>query len=116
MSKNTGATGCNISANQRSGIRKFFDSCPNSASIDVYDNELFTGMELSWSLAGNGFGQFNFYVDKKKKEFFIDNECSRPETIKRAIDVLIDKNPESLREMFYKMIDNSKLIDKIKKK
>ena len=42
--------------------------------VEFYDNEGYTGIELSWT-SNIGFGVYNALCDKKSGRFILDSEC-----------------------------------------
>lgn len=44
---------------------------------------------IDWSLKGIGFGQFYFY--EKDGKIYCNNECMSKESIKRALNAMVDQ-------------------------
>jgi|TARA_Y100000310_G_scaffold323832_1_gene384803 hypothetical protein len=93
--------------------------CPNdserfndSANIEYYDNESFFGFSIEWD-TDKGFGETSFSINKDTKKVTIGNECLNKDSLKKIVDTLVDTNPESIRKMFHKMIDEIELYDKL---
>lgn len=78
-------------------IRKFFDSCPDTAEIDLIrgGEETKRGegpcLLINWSLKDNGFGELAIF--KEDGEWKIDSECMNRDTVKKILGILVDSLP-----------------------
>jgi hypothetical protein len=86
-------------------LKKTLNAMPTNSEIFYFDNDHYFGFEIQWSKKGRGFGRYTFSVDKSNGKFSVDNEDDSKETMKNIIDDLVDNHKESIREMFYEMLE-----------
>lgn len=48
------------------------------------------GVYFDWS-ASNGFGQLDFFYDREKQRFYVNNECMSRAVVRQLLYALVDK-------------------------
>jgi hypothetical protein len=81
-------------------LQEIFDGMPNSRSIDVWDHERSIGFSVNWSEKGRGFGEYDFYIDKKDGKLKIGNECDGKGAIQKVLYRMVDENPNEVKKLF----------------
>lgn len=67
---------------------KLFSTVPNKAEILPFNNENGYGVIVRWGLAGIGFGELTFRVDKGTGAVTVDREAMGDETCGKIMDLL----------------------------
>ncbi len=91
-------------------LKDTFNSMPTRATVEFTHNGKYHVLIVNWVEKGRGFGEYCFYVDEDRK-IKLDNECDKPETIKRVLDHLVDTQPDEVKKMFHQMVDRCEHTD-----
>ncbi len=94
--------------NNSSSLDKVLDKMPDDQEFEFFDNESFVGICINWAEKGRGFGEYTFFTDKKTGILNLDTERDSIQTVEAMICKAIDKNPESVKQMFRDMIKQAK--------
>lgn len=73
----------------KDNLSKVMEALPTCTALRVIDRNEACGFVVSWSETGYGFGEFEFFLDKKTGEFGGNIECMDPDHVGRILMRLV---------------------------
>jgi len=86
----------------------------NNNFIEWWYSKEDVGLLVPCSEIGEKFEYYTFSIDREKGKLKIDDNCNGLEAVKKALDRILDENPEEIRRLFHSIIDHVDLTDQHK--
>ena len=80
-------------------FQEILDGLADAATVDIFDNHRACGFDISWSMAGYGFGHLTLAYRKEENRWVADTEYMSAETITKILCAAAPAMAQKLLEL-----------------